>query len=153
MATEFDAWREAYEHFRTAEDALGPDDLAHRWILEAGLGLCALNVGRLAEAERRRERLPTLPSNWSRDPTIVGMFLAALKRIRGQPEEAADLLAGLAAAVIDRFPVHSLRLKAEEIRYRRRFDPLRAQQIADECIQVCEGLQLNYLQRLIESRV
>ncbi|MHC5065920.1 MAG: ATP-binding protein, partial [Planctomycetota bacterium] len=146
-------WEEAHLHFTSAESLIAANSSEYVWITEAGLGLCALNLGQIAEANRRRERLPPLPSDWNQDPTIVGMFLSALLRLNQRHEASADLLAELARAVKHRFVVHSLRLRLEECRIRRRFDEDQSRQVAELALAESEELKLSMLASLFRAHV
>ncbi|NNL49134.1 MAG: hypothetical protein HKO76_12305 [Acidimicrobiia bacterium] len=60
-------------------------------MVTAGLGICALEMGRMAEARRLYEELPEAPSIWYYDPTPLLQFQSRYLERRG------DLLGAISA--------------------------------------------------------
>ena len=60
-------------------------------IVYAGLGLCALGQGRLAEA-RRFEEFLEIPAHWYHEPSLILRFRAALLTRRGMHQAALEVL-------------------------------------------------------------
>ncbi len=61
-------------------------------LVNAGLGLCALETGDLSEARRREQELQDPPPSWYYDPTTILAFRSRLLERRGRPGEALELL-------------------------------------------------------------
>jgi DNA-binding SARP family transcriptional activator len=70
--------------------------------INAGLGLCALKTGNLAEARRREHELGDAPELWFYDPTTILTFRAEMLEKRGDRGGAIDLLKANANKLRDR---------------------------------------------------
>jgi tetratricopeptide (TPR) repeat protein len=138
---------DADQHFRFVESVVSgsEDEMRKRWTLvsNAGVGLCALRTGRIAEAKKRLLASPPMPDDWLTDPTIPATFRAAMLSHEGKIREGADLLADVARNVSHRFPVQELRVRLEEIRLLRRVDPVRAQLRAIEGAEMATSLEIH----------
>lgn len=91
--------------------------------IQAGAGLCALELGRLPEAKERFSRLSPLHEimvRHSSDPTLVAQFAVRLLNVQGRLQEGLELLADWRAAITDRHIPAYLRLTVFELRLRRR---------------------------------
>lgn len=86
-------YREASTHFASAgkHDGLAIPKYTERMV-NAGLGICALEMGRLAEARRLFEGLPEAPTSWYYDPTPLLQFQARYLERRGDLEGAIGTL-------------------------------------------------------------
>jgi hypothetical protein len=84
----------AIDHFQRAEGLLGhsnrPLDVAQ--LVNAGIGLCSLQLGSLAEARRREAEILPAPESWYFDPSLVLEFQAKLLTTRNEPNRALTLL-------------------------------------------------------------
>lgn len=85
-------YHKASEHFAGAgrHDGLTIPKYTERMVT-AGLGICALEMGRMAEARRLYEELPEAPSIWYYDPTPLLQFQSRYLERRG------DLLGAISA--------------------------------------------------------
>lgn len=61
-------------------------------MVTAGLGICALQMGRMAEARRLYEALPETPSTWYYDPTPLLLFQSLYLERRGDAPTAIATL-------------------------------------------------------------
>lgn len=142
----------ALDHFRQTEELLGsatrPADVAQ--IVNAGIGLCCLDLGLIAEARRREAQLEPLPVTWTFDPSLVLAFRARLLERRGNPAAALELLRSQREALKDRLPPAWLRTLLLELRLARKCgrDDWRA--MLQEGIEVAD--RLNYSVRAAEFR-
>jgi tetratricopeptide (TPR) repeat protein len=95
----------------------------------AGLGLCALESGKLAAAQAAESRVrQALSGTWVHDPYLIVRFLAELDRRRGHIREAVQLLHDR-AKLEERRPIYWIRTKALEARYLRLIDPDAAEEL------------------------
>jgi DNA-binding SARP family transcriptional activator len=82
--------------FLDAAAHLGPGMPPYaRATVDAGLGLCALEMGDLTTARKLEQDMPPVASSWSFDPTILITFHVRLLERRREFEEAAMLLLGV----------------------------------------------------------
>lgn len=82
----------AMKHFCQAEQALSssiPDSMED--LLNAGIGLCALELGAMSEARRRETNLRPR-DDWHFDPTMIFAFRARILERRGRTADAIALL-------------------------------------------------------------
>jgi tetratricopeptide (TPR) repeat protein len=78
--------------YRGVRETLNSDSAPHvANTVYAGLGLCAVEQGRLSEA-RRIEELLERPSHWYFEPSLILRFRATLFARRGMHQEAIDVL-------------------------------------------------------------
>jgi hypothetical protein len=87
-----------------------------RETVAAGLGLCALESGDLAEARRRELEVPEARERWYFDPSIVLAFRVRLLERRGRHQEALDLLDRSAADLEHRVVLAWFKIRAMQIR-------------------------------------
>ncbi|MGD2124279.1 MAG: AAA family ATPase, partial [Gemmatimonadota bacterium] len=107
----------AEESYQRAARLLRPSSPeAFHTIINAGLGLCALRSGNLAEARRREEHLPDFPDRWRFDPSTVVFFKASMLRRRGDHPTADRLLAEVAEDVKTRLVTAWIKLTLERAR-------------------------------------
>jgi len=97
---------DALRHFQAAEQALGettrPTDLAQ--MVNAGIGLCHLELGSVSAALQRESQLGPFPEMWHFDPTLVLAFAVRLRERRGQLDEACDFITTHRRSIEDRLP-------------------------------------------------
>jgi tetratricopeptide (TPR) repeat protein len=108
----------------------------------AGLGLCALEGGGLAEARQRIEALPDPPAAWHYDPSTLLTFRARFLQRLGRLDEAIDLLDQEAAKLDNRLVSAWLKVRALQIRLLVRRDQRRGLSIAEDCQAVADHLGL-----------
>ena len=95
---------EAEVQFRQAGLSVGPTAPSHAHVLvSAGLGLCALELGDLAEARRREASLPDAPDMWAYDPALIVSFRCRMLERRGGRAEATAQLRGQLEQLRPRF--------------------------------------------------
>ena len=82
--------RAAFLQARKAIDATAPSYASA--LVNAGLGLCSLEVGDLAEARRRADDLPSLSVDWTFDPTVLLAFKSRMLERRRRANEAREML-------------------------------------------------------------
>ena len=83
---------DAESQYRDLRDAFSSDPAPHyASMVYAGLGLCALEQGRLSEA-RRFEELLVIPPYWYFQPSLILRFQAALLTRRGRHQAALEIL-------------------------------------------------------------
>lgn len=85
-------------------------------LLNAGLGICALEMGSITEARRREEELGEPPGVWYYDPTTVVAFRARLLERRGRYGEALELLAHVADQIQGHLVLAWLKLRLLQTR-------------------------------------
>jgi hypothetical protein len=135
---------QAEQAFRRAAELSSPHSPHFfQTLVTAGLGLCGLQSGNLAEARRRESELPSLPDFWTFDPTQVVTFKARMLLKRRDPERALDLLEQVRKRVRERLIPAWLRLTLEEARIRRRLGPESALSVTDKGLEVARTLGLD----------
>ncbi|HKJ01632.1 MAG TPA: AAA family ATPase, partial [Longimicrobiales bacterium] len=110
--------RGALAHFQQAEQLLQgttiPADVAQ--LVNAGIGLCHLDLGATTQARSRESLLQPLQGMWSFDATLVLVFTARLLERRGKTGEALELVGAQRKALKDRLPPAWLRTLPLEAR-------------------------------------
>ncbi len=138
-------YQAAVEQFRLAEGLLReqttPSDVVH--LVQAGVGLCCLNIGALSEARRREAALGPLPDSWHFDPTLVLAFVSKLLERSGHYTEAVDLLDLHARRLRDRLPPAWLKVVALRTRVARRARLPDWSQHVDEALNLAEQLRFD----------
>ena len=83
---------DAESRYRGVRDAFPSNPAPHNAsTVYAGLGICALEQGRLSEA-RRFEELLVIPPYWYFQPSLILRFQAALLTRRGRHQAALEIL-------------------------------------------------------------
>ncbi len=113
-------------------------------LVNAGLGLCALETGSLSDARRREQDLQDPPSIWYFDPTTILAFRARLLERRGEPTQAIALLDSNARELEGRLVLAWLKVRDIQVRtmLRRQIDVVGARELAAHAAHVAEGLHL-----------
>jgi tetratricopeptide (TPR) repeat protein len=112
--------------------------------VNAGLGLCALELGSLSHARRFEQALDDPPEIWSYDPTVIVAFRSRLMERRGQGSEAIEVLSLAAEGLKDRLVMASLKIRAMEVKLMLKLDAPGAYAVAAEALQLSEALQLKH---------
>lgn len=103
--------------YAEAASFLGPTTPDYlRDLVVAGLGVCALEQGHLAEARRCERELRPSPTHWHFDPTTILRFRAELLDRRGHRDAAIALLAAAAADLEGRLVLAWLKVRAMQVR-------------------------------------
>jgi predicted ATPase/DNA-binding SARP family transcriptional activator len=103
--------------FGEAATYLGPTTPSYApHLISAGLGLCALEMGDLAEARRREHELPETPESWHFDPSILLAFKTRLLDRRGRHKEALELLEITVQDLDNRLVLACLKTRALQVR-------------------------------------
>ncbi|HSW28873.1 MAG TPA: AAA family ATPase [Longimicrobiales bacterium] len=112
----------ALEHFRASEQSLGPSVMPAdiRFLVNAAIGLCSVELGAFSEARRREEAVRAFQEAWHFDPTLPLTFSVRLLERRASLAEAYAALNGAMPEVRLRFPVAWLKLLPLEARLARR---------------------------------
>lgn len=103
---------QARDWFHAARDVLGPGIPAfYDKLVSAGLGVCALELGALAEARAHEARLDATEPILYYDPWLVLLFLSRLHERRGSLPKALAVLEACHPSLKARFPLAWLRLQ------------------------------------------
>lgn len=113
------------------------------YFLNAGLGLSLVRQGRIREARKIAERMPS-PEVWYFDPTYPVMLQVELLRAEQQIERAVGLLRHASAAIRHRMVPQWLTLQEHQVRLVHRFSPDEARCLAEDACQTCVDLGLTY---------
>jgi tetratricopeptide (TPR) repeat protein/DNA-binding SARP family transcriptional activator len=144
--------RRALTHFQHAEHLLGgtttPADLTQ--VLNAGIGLCHLDLGAITQARQREALLQPVPEVWSFDPTLVLAFGTRLLERRGKLEEALSHLAARREMLEHRLPPAWLRTLPLEARLAKKLGRNNWRGVVEEGIRVAD--RLGYSLRSAEFR-
>ena len=90
----------ATTHFLSAGELSGAATPSYASdLLSAGLGLCAIQRGELAEARRLEARLRDPPSVWYYDPFLILAFRSRMLERRGNRSAAIEMLTTSVAAL------------------------------------------------------
>jgi predicted ATPase/DNA-binding SARP family transcriptional activator len=116
-------------------------------LANAGLGLCALEMGRLSEARRREHQLHEAPRTWYYDPTPILAFRARLLERRGYVDDAVDVLTKGAAGLENRLVLAWLKVRALQLRLLLKLGAPDVGALAAECASVAERLNLAHRAR------
>ncbi len=138
-------------NYRRAETYLRPcSPKAFETIINAGLGMCALNVGDLADARRRENELPPFPDCWTFDPSVVVTFKASMLKRRGDHSAAERLLNDVAEDVRERLVTAWIKLSMERARILRKEQPDEAITVLKEVLSVVAELGLSHRKTELE---
>lgn len=111
----------ARNHFTEAEARLdhnAPDYM--RWLVNAGLGICALESGSLSEARLRESDSGPTQGPWYFDPTLLIDFRVRYLTRRGEAEAALIMVESCTSGLRDRLTQAWLKLKTLEGQLARR---------------------------------
>jgi len=111
--------------------------------VNAGLGLCALEMGSLSEARRREQALCAAPPTWYYDPTVILAFRSRLLERRGASEEGVDLLGRATDDLEDRLVMAWLKVRSLQVRLMVRTGLPGGRRLAEEALAVCQKLGLH----------
>jgi DNA-binding SARP family transcriptional activator/tetratricopeptide (TPR) repeat protein len=153
VSHDFQLAKTAYENAQKLISPVSPHFF--QTLATAGLGLCSLHTGDLAEARRKEAELPVFPDFWTYDPSVATIFKVRMLMKRQDTLRALALLDQIRESVKHRLVPAWLRLTLEEIEILRRIRPERALSLAIEGLEVAEHLGLRertrQLHRLRES--
>jgi DNA-binding SARP family transcriptional activator len=108
---------EAEEVFQKARAIWRPGmPLYLRGVVDAGIGLCALESGRVREAQQVAEALPEPPTSWFFDPSVLIVFQTRLLDRLGRTEEGLRLVSVACEDLRDRFVTAWVKLRLEHHR-------------------------------------
>jgi DNA-binding SARP family transcriptional activator/tetratricopeptide (TPR) repeat protein len=124
-----------------------------RTVMTAGLGLCAIHEGDLAEAKQLERDLPDLPSNWTYDPSVIALFKAEMLRMRGDTIGAQLFLRAVTENIKDRFVTAWLKLSTRRTDFLLRISRGEALSTAQDTLAVAEALKLRVRSEEIKRRV
>ena len=134
----------AGQHYSRAQSCLSASSPeSSRTIINAGLGLCALRRGDLAEARQREADLHPIPRPWTFDPFVVVSFKASMLNKRGDWESANRLLAEVAKDVRPRLVTAWIKLSIVRAQMWKKMDPGKAKQIAERTLSVAAELGMS----------
>jgi tetratricopeptide (TPR) repeat protein len=112
--------------------------------VNAGLGLCALEMGSLSEARRREQELGDPPPVWYYDPTVIIAFRARLLERRGAREQAVELLSHAADDLEGRLVMAWLKVRSLQVRLMLRAGVPGSRELAEEGLVLSRTLNLPY---------
>ena len=122
-------------------------------LINAGLGLCALEQGRVAEARKRHEALQGGPETWYYDPTVVLLFRARFLQRRGNLYSAIELLENAQANLEGRLVAAWLKTQLTLARILKQAGDPRAKTAAETGLEVARGLELRTREREFRALV
>jgi tetratricopeptide (TPR) repeat protein len=143
---------QAHGHFVEAERRLDhtAPHYAH-WLINAGLGTCALESGRLAEARVREAGSGPTEGLWHFDPTVIVDFRVRYLTRRGEAEAALALVESSALQVKNRLTQAWLKLKTIEGRVANKLEKGDTAFRLAEPTTVAEELQLTARARILRE--
>ena len=134
---------EAESRYRGIREAFPSNPAPHvAKTVYAGLGLCALEQGRLAEA-RRFEELLESPVYWYYEPSLILRFRAALLSRRGMHQAALDVLCRDQPQLFPRMLTAWLKLRVIELEFAARTGQTIELQRIDEARAIAHDLRLH----------
>ena len=141
-------YQEASECFASAGrvDGLAIPRYTERMVT-AGLGFCALQMGRMSEARRLYEALPDAPSTWYYDPTPLLLFQAGYLERRGDLEGAISSLEAAQEDLRGRLVAAWIKTQIRLVRLLRKADDSRARNEARAGLQVTRRLSMKCRER------
>lgn len=147
---------EAVGWFREAERLYGPTMPAfYNSLVEAGLGLAALEAGAVAEARIREANLAELPKSLYFDPLLVVLFRSRMHERRGDLLQALNVLDACRPELRKRFPGAWMRMEVHRGVVARKARAPHHDGLL-EAIQLARGLSLTnlavQLERAAEAR-
>ena len=116
-------------------------------LINAGLGLCALEQGRVGEARKRHEALQDGPETWYYDPTVVLLFRARFLQRRGNLAAAIELLENAQIDLKGRLVAAWLKTQLTLARIMRIAGDSRAEAVAENGLRVASELHLKTRER------
>lgn len=141
-------------HFERARELHGPK--VPQYVsdaVNAGLGICALERGSIAEARRREAQLRSEPSVWYYDPSLTAEFRARLLARTGRYREAIELLGQSALMMEGQFIPAWLKLTLSQARLMARVQhpglpalASKGRRVASEC---CMALRAREFDQLV----
>ena len=144
LAVQEEDYSLAQEYFTQAEELLGHTTASHgRWLVNAGLGICALERGRLSEARVREADSGPTHGPWHFDPTLIIDFRIRYLLRRGEVETALTMVESHLPEVRDHLTQAWLKLKTMEGRLARRLKRGDTALRLAEAIGVAEELRLS----------
>jgi tetratricopeptide (TPR) repeat protein len=124
---------EARRHFNMASDYIGQRTPVYAAdLVNAGVGLCAIETGDLQEAKAREDALTSFPTRWYVDPTSLVAFSSRMREMRREYSLARGLLDQAADDVQDRLVLAWLKIRLLQARLERKFNPRRGETLARE---------------------
>ncbi|MCJ7627216.1 MAG: AAA family ATPase [Longimicrobiales bacterium] len=139
-SNDFQFAKTAYENAQALITPLSPHFF--QTLATAGLGLCSLHDGDLAEARKKEAELPVFPDFWTFDPSVATIFKVRMLLKRRDTIGALALLDRIRESVKHRLVPAWIRLTLEEISILRRIQPGRALSLTEEGLTVAEHLGL-----------
>ncbi len=144
----------ARENYSRAQEILGSSSPHYfQTLVHAGIGMCALHAGALAEARLREKDLPPLPDFWTFDPSIVATFKARMLTKRRDSETALAMLDAVRKNTENRFVPAWLRLTLEQCRILRRMGSPDLETFAREGLRTAQSLGLEQRTREFKSMI
>ncbi len=137
-------FEEAASYFESAVAKIGPTtppDQAQGAI--AGFGRCLLELGSLSEARRFEALLDPYPAEWYFDPTLILTFRARMMERRGMAQEAVHHIASCCERLQNRLTLAWLKLRAFEVRLRKRIGMPGVHERANTARAISEELRLS----------
>ena len=136
-------YAKAESYFNDAGSALSATTPKYmRVLINAGLGLCAVESGRFSEASRREQAVDSYPEWWYYDPSLLVTFRARMYERRGQAQRAAEHFADSESDLKDRLTLAWLKMRLHRVRLLRKLGDTAARTVASEAAEVCSRLQL-----------
>lgn len=124
---------QALRHFDIASGYIGRRTPVYAAdLVNAGVGLCALETGDLQEAREREDALASMPSRWYVDPTSLVAFASRMHEMRREYPAAREILDQAANGVQDRLVLAWLKIRLLQIPLERKLDPRRGEILARE---------------------
>ncbi len=147
-------YSEAEIRYRGLRESLDSNPTAHLTnIVHAGLGLCAVEQGRLWDARRYEEQLEK-PDYWYYEPSLILRFRATLLVRRGLHEAAVDLLREDQPQLFPRMVNAWLKIRVLELELAARVGAAIPMERVEEAREIAHGLRLRtratWLDRLRE---
>lgn len=115
-------------------------------LVNAGLGLCAIETGALSQARMREEALAPPPATWYYDPSVLLTFRARLAELRGEADRAVELLDEACTDLDGRLIMAWIKLRLVQCRLLAKQEHPRMRPIAEEGLAVAVDLGLRYRQ-------
>jgi tetratricopeptide (TPR) repeat protein len=110
-------------------------------LVNAGLGICSLELGCLSEARELEAQALDDPNHWYFDPTLKVDFQSRMLMKRGERVEATEAISRTANTIRSRLPAIWIKLVLLESRLRRRYGAS-APSCLQEALRVSESLGL-----------
>jgi tetratricopeptide (TPR) repeat protein len=143
LALAYEDYAAATAAFAEASRYLGPTTPSYApSLISAGLGLCALETGDLAEARRREQEVLEAPKSWHFDPYIILAFRTRLLDRRGRYREALEEIEEAIRDLEERLVLASLKLRGLQVRLMVKRNVPGASEIAQRAKLRAEGLCL-----------